>query len=238
MRQINKLAMFVVAMSLLIVTILSTVPAFAGNNDGAVISENDNTGDMYADNEAQSGDSLPVPEKLLIALDTHELNRNMTAVLAENKKAAKKKAIAAAKRRNTVKVPGYGITITKTEYEYLVRIVQAEAGYMDESSRRYVASVILNRRESSDFPDDIVSIVTQNKNGTYQFSPVAPGGTFWTMEVTEDTRKSVNFVIKYGDIAYGALYFLDKRAANYKNVVWFDTNLTHLFAWGGHDYYR
>lgn len=190
-----------------------------------------------------------LPESASLLLSTYDLERNVNAGIAELKQQAdKEERILAKKRRkeekqkeweeNHVRVPGYGVIITKTEYNYLCRIVQAEAGFMDEMSRRYVASVILNRRESPDFPDNIVSIVTQNDGSTWQFSPAAPDGTYWTCSVTDETRASVDAVLKSGDLTGGATYFLAKGATRYEKTVWFDSSLTHLFAFDGHDYYR
>ena len=57
------------------------------------------------------------------------------------------------------------------ELMYLAQCVEAEAGNQDLLGKRLVVDVVLNRVDSPDFPDDIISVINQ-KN---QFSVVANG---------------------------------------------------------------
>lgn len=47
------------------------------------------------------------------------------------------------------------------EILYLSALVEAEAGNQDEMGKRLVVDTVLNRVESDDFPDDIVSVINQ-----------------------------------------------------------------------------
>lgn len=57
--------------------------------------------------------------------------------------------------------------------EILCRIVEAEAGNEDEKGRMLIANVVMNRVESSRFPNTVKGVVFQKGGGVYQFSPVA-----------------------------------------------------------------
>ena len=55
------------------------------------------------------------------------------------------------------------------------QLVQAEAGAESYAGKVAVASVVLNRVDSKDFPDTIKEVIYQKANGYYQFSPVMDG---------------------------------------------------------------
>ena len=54
------------------------------------------------------------------------------------------------------------LVLSDEELDMAARIVHAEAGNKSKEGRRLVADVLLNRRDSSKFPNDIVSIVKQS----------------------------------------------------------------------------
>ena len=201
------------------------------------------------DYEEGSNETNELPESAALLLATYDLDRSVNADIAKKHEEAGEKAKKEADRKRAieekkqweashVRAPGYDTVITMTEYEYLCRLVQAESGNMDEMSRRYVASSIMNRLIDANFPNDLVSIVTQNNGRTWQYSPVAPGGTYWTCSVSDATRSSVEHVLQNGDIANGATYFVAKAATTGAKAAWFDNNLTHIFYHAGHDYYK
>lgn len=78
--------------------------------------------------------------------------------------------------------------IMYAEIDMLAQLVHAEAGNQDETGKRYVADVVLNRVESKDFPDTIEEVIFQ-KNPT-QFS-VTTDGAFKKAEteITEEDYK-------------------------------------------------
>lgn len=123
-------------------------------------------------------------------------------------------------------VYGNKLTITKSEYDDLCKIVQAEAGNQGEEGKMLVASVILNRLNSTDFANDIHSVIFQKS----QFSPVS-NGSFKKAVPNEETISAVNRVLDGEDISQGALYF---RATS-SNGNW--GNHKFLFAHGGHKFY-
>ena len=126
--------------------------------------------------------------------------------------------------------------LTNEDYEVLLRIVQAEAGCEDIKGKMLVAGVIINRAESSKFPDTVSEVVFQHENGTYQFSPVADG-RYYTVTVSEETKEAVERVLYGEDVSRGALYFAARKYADPEKMKWFDENLVPLFEYGGHEFF-
>lgn len=128
------------------------------------------------------------------------------------------------------------IQITQSEYDDLLRIVEAEAGGEDKMGKMLVANVILNRVANENFPDTISEVIFQSHNGVTQFSPISDG-RFFTVKISQETVEAVNTVLEGEDNSQGALYFAARQAANPSKMHWFDTHLTRLFAYGGHEFF-
>lgn len=120
--------------------------------------------------------------------------------------------------------------------EILCRIVEAEAGNEDLKGRMLVANVVINRMESSRFPNTVKGVVFQKGGGIYQFSPVA-NGRYYHVKVSDQTREAVDKVLRGADESQGALYFVNRRAANGNYMNWFDTRCTFLFTYGRHEFF-
>ena len=129
------------------------------------------------------------------------------------------------------------LIITEEDKEVLLRIVEAEATAEDVKGRMLVANVILNRVLSSKFPDNITDVVFQNNGRTYQFSPIKDG-RYWSVTVSEKTREAVERVLNGEDYSQGALYFAARKLANPNNMSWFDRELTRLFRYGVHEFFK
>lgn len=129
------------------------------------------------------------------------------------------------------------IKISYRDYEVLQRIVEAEATGLDEKSKILIANVLFNRVRSSQFPDTIEEVVFQEVNGVVQFQPVSDG-RYETVEVQDDTVEAVNKAILGADYSQGALYFLARSGSRKSSITWFDQNLTWLFEYEGHEFYK
>ena len=127
--------------------------------------------------------------------------------------------------------------ISNTDFNILSRIVEAEATDKDIKSKILVANVVLNRLKSEDFPDSIEGVVFQRENGAVQFSPTADG-RYYSVNVTESSRESVERALTGEDYSEGALYFVERSIADPENVSWFDRALTKLFEYEGHAFYK
>lgn len=72
------------------------------------------------------------------------------------------------------------------ELEVLAHCVEAEAGNQDILGKRLVVDVVLNRVDSNQFPDDIISVITQEG----QFS-VVESGAIDLVEPSESTWEAI-----------------------------------------------
>lgn len=132
---------------------------------------------------------------------------------------------------------GRGHALGQEDKDILLRIVEAEAGNQDEDGKLLVANVVLNRVDSEKFPDTVTKVVFQDELGVYQFSPVS-NGRIWSVEVSEETKEAVERALAGDDISDGALYFAARQYADGAMMKWFDENLTYLFAYGGHEFFK
>lgn len=126
--------------------------------------------------------------------------------------------------------------LSQEDYEALLRIVQAEAGSEDEKGKMLVAGVVLNRVENSRFPNTVKEVVMQHVDGVYQFSPVA-NGSYYSVKISDETKSAVDKVLAGENDSGGALYFAARQYADSEKMKWFDHYLTHLFDYGGHEFF-
>lgn len=122
------------------------------------------------------------------------------------------------------------------DYQVLLQIVEAEAGGEDEDGKLLVANVVLNRVNSSKFPDTVSEVVFQRSHGVTQFSPVA-NGRFYSIQISEETVQAVQRALEGEDISQGALYFAARKYADSTKMRWFDEKLIFLFKHGGHEFF-
>lgn len=122
------------------------------------------------------------------------------------------------------------------DYATLLRIVEAEAGSEDIKGRVLVANVIMNRVKSEDFPNTVTEVVWDNSDGVPQFSPTYDG-RINEVTVSDETREAVKQALKGTDYSEGALFFIQKSAAEAHNVKWFEKDLKKLFKYGVHEFY-
>lgn len=122
------------------------------------------------------------------------------------------------------------------DYANLLQIVEAEAGTEDIKGRVLVANVIMNRVKYPEFPDTISDVIWEYDNGVAQFSPVSDG-RIGEVTPSSETKEAVKQALEGVDYSEGALFFIQKDAAEANNVTWFETNLKKLFKHGVHEFY-
>ncbi len=127
-------------------------------------------------------------------------------------------------------------SLSAHDKEVLFRIVEAEAGNEDLKGRILVANVILNRVESQNFPNSVEAVVFQREQGRCQFSPISDG-RYFRVKVSEKTKEAVERAVTGEDYSRGALFFAARKYAKPERMRWFDTHLTKLFAYGGHEFF-
>lgn len=126
--------------------------------------------------------------------------------------------------------------LSDKDYEALLRIVEAEAGGEDQNGKLLVANVVLNRVNSSRFPDTVWDVVMQKEQGIAQFSPTVDG-RYQSVSISEDTKAAVERALYGEDISQGALYFCAREKSDTDNLQWFDRRLTKLFTYGNHEFF-
>ena len=107
----------------------------------------------------------------------------------------------------------------------------------DEDGKLLVANVVLNRMNSDKFPDTVTEVVFQREKGVSQFSPVY-NGSYYRVTVSDETVEAVERALMGEDISQGALYFAARKYADSGKMRWFDTKLTYLFLYGGHEFFK
>ncbi len=118
--------------------------------------------------------------------------------------------------------------ISKKNAYLLMKIAMAEAEGEDTEGKALVIMVVLNRVNSSGFPDSIKKVIFQER----QFSPVA-NGRFDRVEPDEDCQRALDMIQNGGwDESRGALYFESKS-----DSTWHEDNLQFLFRHGNHYFY-
>lgn len=128
------------------------------------------------------------------------------------------------------------IDVSEKDLDTLMRIVEAEAGGEDRKGKLLVANVVINRVRNKRFPDNVTDVVYQKAKNVTQFSPVS-NGFIDQVKISEETRDVVYSALKGEDVSNGALFFMARKLTAPENAEWFDTNLTFLFTYGGHDFY-
>lgn len=106
-----------------------------------------------------------------------------------------------------VTIPAFNRNLSEDDKYLLAKIAMAEAEGESFNTKMLVILVILNRVESSKFPNSIKEVIFQNHKGVYQFSPVKSGGRWWRVEPNEECWEAVEAVNTMEDFSNGALYF-------------------------------
>lgn len=125
------------------------------------------------------------------------------------------------------------ISCSQSDYQVLLKIVQAEAGICDAKGRILVANVIMNRVRDKQFPNTVTEVVYQSG----QFSPVSDG-RINQVEVTDLTVECVNRALAGEDYSQGALYFMNRGRSQTRAIGFFDSKLTYLFTHDGHEFFK
>lgn len=117
------------------------------------------------------------------------------------------------------------IEITYDEAQLLLKVAQAEAGNQGSDGMWLVMSVILNRVDSSDFPDSITEVVTQK----YQFSTVL-NGSIDKVEISPECHEALAR-IERGDVAPEIIGFETTKSKT------LDRYFSPAFAYRDHQFY-
>jgi hypothetical protein len=121
------------------------------------------------------------------------------------------------------------ISYTDEDLQVLERIIQAEAGNCDMIGKILVANVIINRVNSSKFPNNIKDVVFARN----QFSPTFDG-SYYSCVVSDASREAARRALDGEDYSQGALYFAMNSIAD---TCWAGRTMRHLFEHDGHTFF-
>ena len=121
---------------------------------------------------------------------------------------------------------------TRDDVYWLARIIHAEAQGEPFNGKVAVGNVILNRVNSSQFPDSIYGVIFDQQNGYTQFSPVIDGSIYNnpSAESIRAAEAALSGQRPVGD----ALYFLNPGKSQ---SLWITNNRQYMTAIGEHDFY-
>lgn len=119
-------------------------------------------------------------------------------------------------KKNDMLYIGENITIptsplTTYEKDLLARLVHAEAKGELYAGKVAVATVVLNRVESKDFPNTVKSVIYQISNGYYAFTPVQNGAI--NQPASAESKRAVNEAIAMKGLGSGSLFFYNPKTA-------------------------
>ncbi|PKR86562.1 cell wall hydrolase [Heyndrickxia camelliae] len=105
----------------------------------------------------------------------------------------------------------YSIKISSKEKDLLARLVQAEAKGEPFKGKVAVATVVLNRLKSPEFPDTITGVIQQKVGDCYAFSPVQNGQI--KKPASKDAKKAAEVALKSKDRLHDSVYFYNPEIA-------------------------
>lgn len=104
------------------------------------------------------------------------------------------------------------MSYSQSEVDLLARLITAEATGQPYDAQVAVGAVVMNRIESSSFPNTISQVIYQVIDGYYQFTPVKNG---WINKPANETAKAAaKDALKGIDPSNGALFYFDDSATN------------------------
>jgi N-acetylmuramoyl-L-alanine amidase len=101
--------------------------------------------------------------------------------------------------------------ISAADEELMARLVRAEAVGEPYAGKVAVATVILNRVKSADFPNTVRSVIYQISNGHYAFTPVANGQI--NQPADAESKRAVNEAIALMGKGNGSLFFYNPKTS-------------------------
>lgn len=103
-------------------------------------------------------------------------------------------------------------TISSSDRELMARLVHAEAKGESYAGKVAVATVILNRVDHAEFPNNVRDVIYERSaGGFYAFSPVQNGAINHTADT--DSIRAVNEALAFRGQGQGSIYFFNPETA-------------------------
>lgn len=103
------------------------------------------------------------------------------------------------------------VDISSAEKDLFARLVEAEAKGESFEGKVAVATVVLNRVDSPQFPDTITGVIKEVVGGTYAFSPVQNGEI--NKPASEEAVQAVEEALTSENRLNGSVYFYNPEIA-------------------------
>lgn len=102
-------------------------------------------------------------------------------------------------------------TVSTSDKALMARLVHAEAVGEPYAGKVAVATVILNRVASPDFPNTVRGVIYQISNGHYAFTPVQNGQINQPADAA--SKRAVNEALAFRGQGSGSLFFYNPKTA-------------------------
>lgn len=104
------------------------------------------------------------------------------------------------------------IPYTQSDLDLLARLIYAEAQGQPYKAQLAVGAVVVNRVQSTAWPNTIKSVIYQKSAGYYQFTPVLNG--FINKPASSEARQAALEALKGADPTNGAQFYFDDSTKN------------------------
>lgn len=184
----------------------------------------------------RGGSGLP-EEKVETKTQIQVKPKQSTTSKLQQKTASKAKTVASAKIKpkpltETIAVIGTSYKLSLEERDLFYRLVNAETEGEPYQGKLAVATVIINRVRSSEFPNTVRGVIMDKAWG-YQFTPVIDGRI--NVPASAEAKKAVDEVVEgKRSFSSNVLYFVNPRKAVSS---WIMENKTYYKSIGNHDFY-
>lgn len=105
------------------------------------------------------------------------------------------------------------VSYTEDDKMWLARIIEAEAGGEPLEGKIAVGAVIINRVQSSLFPNTITDVIFEKSYGFYQYTPVE-NKYIYKVKPSKETYEAAERALLGEDPSEGALYFYNPKHTN------------------------
>lgn len=116
------------------------------------------------------------------------------------------------------------ISHTQAEVDLLARLIEAEAAGEIYQAKVAVGGVVVNRVQSSEWPNSITSVIYQKIGEYQQFTPVKNG--MINNKPSEDSLKAAKAALNGSDPSNGAMFYFDDSSTN--QWLWSKTRTAYL----------
>ncbi|TXC91504.1 LysM peptidoglycan-binding domain-containing protein [Metabacillus litoralis] len=160
--------------------------------------------------------AISTPQTKASAATTHQVQSGDTLWLIGKKHGISVNTLMSANRKSShVLLVGEKLvipqSITSNEMDLLARLVHAEAKGEPYAGKVAVATVVLNRVDSSLFPNTINGVIYQKDQGYYAFSPVKNGAI--NQPADNSAKAAVKEALAFRGMGKGSLYFYNPKTA-------------------------